>query len=546
MLTTEQPRVVATTRPTLRSARLRAWLPPVLLAALLLLAAAVRLRMLMAVPPFTDESDEVLRGLAIARSHLLPLVNDDAYIGALFNYLIAALFLITGPSPVTPRLVALAAGLATIALTERLGREVAGRWAGLLAAALLTTAGLHIVINSRVAWSHSITPLFTTAALLALLVALRRCSGPLLILAGLLCGLAVQTHPSAVALLPAVGLAYLLHPQGRAWLRCPWPYLATLAAIAACANLLLYNLVLNPGQALREADWYDYAYQPKRSVGEFLAALPQYAVDLVRAHGSVYGTRTTLTVYLTNPAFLVTAALLAGGLLLALWRRQWLLPLTYLSASVLLPLFGRQFGFLPGDVARYLSFLLPAGFVLMATLIITLAATAARAAARLAPAGWQQPACLSIVALATAAGLALAWFPLSGTLAFENAFPRRHEIALTEAVAGAASAARTGPIYIDESLNRRLLFGGGHLQLSFIYLLELRDIPYRSLRVPPTNAPAELAGLLTPGTVVILSEEHAQSLAPLRLEPLFVVTGEMRNASRGYGAYRVAGLRAKD
>ena len=545
MLTTERPRV-ARPWPEPGRARPHAWLPRLLLAALLLLAAAVRLRMLMAVPSFTDETDEVLRGLAIARGHLLPLVNDDAYIGALFNYLIAALFLVTGPSPVSPRLVALAAGLATIVLTERLGRELAGRWAGLLAAALLATAGLHIVVNSRVAWSHSITPLFTTAALLALLVALRRGSGPLLVVTGLLCGLAVQTHPSAVALLPAVGLAYLLHPQGRAWLHRPWPYLATLAATAACLNLLLYNLVLNPGQALREADWYDYAYQPKRSVGEFLAALPQYGVDLVRAHGSVYGTRRTLTVYLTNPAFMVTAALLAGGLLLALWRRQWLLPLTYLSASVLLPLFGRQFGFLPNDLARYLAYLLPAGFVLMADLVVTLAAAATRAVARLAPAGWQRPARLGIVALATAAGLALAWFPLSGTLAFEDAFPRRRETELTVAVAGAAIAARTGPIYIDESLNRQLLFGGGHLQHSFVYLLELRDIPYRNLRVPSANAPAELAGLLTPGTVVILSEQHTRALAPLRLEPLFVVTGEMRNASRGYGAYRVARLRTED
>ncbi len=74
------------------------------------------------------------------------------------------------------------------------------------------------------------------------------------------------------------------------WLRSPWPYLATLAAIAGCWNLLLYNLMLNPGEALRQADWYDYAYRPKASLGEYLAAG-------VRAVVLVNPEKTTVTIY---------------------------------------------------------------------------------------------------------------------------------------------------------------------------------------------------------------------------------------------------------
>ena len=97
MLTTDRP-ATEIARVSDRRGRWLDRLPVVLLAAVLALAAAVRWREFMDVPSFTDETDEVLRGLAIARGQLLPLVNDDAYIGALFNYLVAGLFLVGGPS----------------------------------------------------------------------------------------------------------------------------------------------------------------------------------------------------------------------------------------------------------------------------------------------------------------------------------------------------------------------------------------------------------------------------------------------------------------
>ena len=62
------------------------------------------------VPRLTDETDEVMRGLAIARAELLPLTNVDAYIGPLWNYLLALGFLIVGPSSLLPRVLTMLAG----------------------------------------------------------------------------------------------------------------------------------------------------------------------------------------------------------------------------------------------------------------------------------------------------------------------------------------------------------------------------------------------------------------------------------------------------
>ena len=61
------------------------------------LALAVRWPYLWSVPRFTDEVLEVGRGLAIARGQALPLTNYDSYLGAIQNYMLAALFLVVFP-----------------------------------------------------------------------------------------------------------------------------------------------------------------------------------------------------------------------------------------------------------------------------------------------------------------------------------------------------------------------------------------------------------------------------------------------------------------
>src|SRR3954467_7367553 len=101
---------VAPVGRTARSARAVAL--PVALGASFLLALAVRLPAFRDVPGYTDETGEVLLGLKIARGLALPLTNMANYIGPLWNYVLAALFLVFGPSPDLARGVMVLAGAA--------------------------------------------------------------------------------------------------------------------------------------------------------------------------------------------------------------------------------------------------------------------------------------------------------------------------------------------------------------------------------------------------------------------------------------------------
>src|SRR5262245_55768924 len=72
-------------------ARLRAWaLELGSLLGLGALAFALRFPNYQLIPAFTDEVDEIYRAVLTARGELLPLTNVDAYIGSLWNYLLAA------------------------------------------------------------------------------------------------------------------------------------------------------------------------------------------------------------------------------------------------------------------------------------------------------------------------------------------------------------------------------------------------------------------------------------------------------------------------
>jgi 4-amino-4-deoxy-L-arabinose transferase-like glycosyltransferase len=160
-----------------------------LIGGLALLAFVVRWPNLWLVPRFTDETLEVLHSLAIVRDGARPLTNYDSYYGALYNYVVALALLVSGESPLAPRVVLLLAGVATVVATYLLGSELGRRLAtstqdagehligprlvGLLAAGLLATNAPHVVVNSHVAWSNCLTPLLTTLAFWALFRAVR-------------------------------------------------------------------------------------------------------------------------------------------------------------------------------------------------------------------------------------------------------------------------------------------------------------------------------------------------------------------------------------
>jgi hypothetical protein len=322
---------------------------------LLAVATLARLPELLAIPAFTDEVEEVSLGLAIFRDGLRPLTNVDPYIGPLWNYILAGLFWLLGPSITIPRGLVLIMGVLTVLLTYLLGRVWYGRRVGLLGATLLGASAAHTAVNSHIAWSSCVTPVFTTAGLLVLSYALRDDRPRLLPWAGLLLGLAFHTHPTAVPVLVAAGVAVVVGQ--RRWLTGPWPYLAGLAGVAANANLLIYNL-LTGGRTFTYAREIQSSYE--REVGDsgsYLGRLGDLLLGLARALGSVLDDRTSLLAYLSDPLLLLAVALLIGGLILAV-RERVRLPMLVVAASILtLPLVNPKYD--PILDVRYLAPILP-------------------------------------------------------------------------------------------------------------------------------------------------------------------------------------------
>ena len=206
---------------------------------LLLIAAIIRYRWLSDIPRYTDEVNETMSAIDIARGHTLPLVSPTKHVGAYFNYLLAAVTLVSGKAPELPRLTVFVSGLATVALTYGYARRLGGAVAGLCAASLLAASAPHVLLSSRVAWSASLTPLLVVAAAWALDTAVSSRRPKLASAAGLLAGLAFQAHPSVLALLP--GLAAFVLLRGRWLLRQPALYVGGALFVLACANILIYS-----------------------------------------------------------------------------------------------------------------------------------------------------------------------------------------------------------------------------------------------------------------------------------------------------------------
>src|SRR5437660_9781274 len=185
-------------RLNLTPARQRLLLDAAIIVSLFLLALALRLPYLHDVPRYTDEVNEVRVGLSIARGEALRLTNADTYMGALYNYLLAGLFLLFGEHPHVPRLLIAFSGAATVPLVYILGKAINGRATGFMAALLLTGNAEHIFNSGHVAYSHSLTPAFTSLALFFLWRALNGGSYWMLLVGAFTFGLAVQTHPTAV------------------------------------------------------------------------------------------------------------------------------------------------------------------------------------------------------------------------------------------------------------------------------------------------------------------------------------------------------------
>jgi glycosyltransferase AglD len=506
-----------------------------LVAAVALLATAVRLPYLWLVPRFTDETLEVLHSLAIVRDGARPLTNYDSYYGALYNYLVALALAVSGESSLAPRVVVLAAGVLTVVATYGLGRSLgprllpgdacdargAARLAGLLAAGLLATNGPHVVVNSHVAWSNCLTPLFTTLAFRALVVTRSspisreageggRGGGGLgvpagLPLAGLLLGLALQTHPLVVALLPGVALGVLWRRWGL--LKTPWPWIAVGCFLVGYANMLAFN-VGNGFESIRGAQRIsaEYAQDQQASPG-YLPTLASMGLLLARILGGAVDQRGGWAEYLLDPEVLVIVGLVIGGL----WwsaRRGEALPLAAtLGLLLILPTANAKF--LTLITSRYLMPLVPLLFATGSVALVALVRAL----------GERRP---TMLAAGVVVGVLLVLAPLIPLdRYYDRALARSDTNERILRLTAEIQAARQPdePVLIDDGIGSELPDTGVTELRGFEYLLTFARVPYRAIRPSPGRLQDELDR--APSVLAVLNARDAASAGGrLRVEPL--------------------------
>jgi len=321
------------------------------------LALLLRWPQVQMIPPFTDETDESLRAWSIVIGELRPLVNDEPYIGAFWNYVVAGLFVMFGPHPELPRLASLAAGALTVGMTYVLGRRLYSPLAGVLAALLLAANGAHILVNSHVAWSNCVTPLFTTLTIWLLIRALDRPASVVRFGAvGLAAGLALQTHPSVVVFLFGAAL-YGIGRDHRLPLR-PVCWAGIVSLLVAYGNVLAYNALYH-FDTLAQAQRVGAGYSGGEGIGleaygwSVLGSL----VLLAQVMSGVVEPRLTAAAYVEDPRIVAAFAVLGLTICWAVVRRQWLLLLIAVPMLVVIPALNQRWQ--PILAARYLMPLLP-------------------------------------------------------------------------------------------------------------------------------------------------------------------------------------------
>jgi hypothetical protein len=469
---------------------------------LLVFAAFVRFPELWNLPRFTDETDDMLFGLGIAQGRIRPLTYATSYISALFDYLLAVLWWWLGPSVYWPRLLVYLFGVLTVGATYLLGRTFGGRLAGAVAAALLASNVIHSVVDSHVAWANCLTPGFSTLGAWALYRAAgwpgRGPAGsntarggwhtPSGLLAGLMFGLALQTHPSAALLLPgAAGFVLLALPRA---VRRRGPWLALAAFLVGYSPMILANL-LSGFNSIRDASEVQqlYAGSGKSSFGGYpdnlgaeLLAFP------AMLGGAPVDQDDRLVVIPLGAPMLVGGAVAIVGLALAAWRGNWLPPLLVLPYLAALPLLTERVERLVDG--RYLAPLFPLCF---AAFGLAVAAVwrwlGARAQTDPRPERWRW--CQGVVL----GGLVLLVLtPLGALIGYYRVARSTNAPILAALETVQRELLPDERVVLDDGLARANAVGDGRLSRIFRAVLGSAGVPFVAVEVTPERLSEALGG----------------------------------------------------
>jgi len=429
-----------------------------------------------------------------------------------------------GPYLHLPRLLVVVVGSLTTVAAYLLGREWGGRLAGLLAAVLVAANPVHVLINSHVAWSNSITPLFTTLGLWQLSRAVRQLHGPSLAWAAAFLALGLLTHPSVFVLLPACAVYLVWRAPGL--IRSRWPWLAAAVFVVIYSPMLVYNLLGNY-DSLRSV-----ARNRLNAVGRpfgpdvYLDNLLGFGSMLLRTAAGAIQTEAGDLGYLHQGEVWLWLALGLAAIT-ALVRRGEPLPLLAVLST---PLFGAFYG---SDVYEPIF----QGRYVMPAVVCVFAAIGAFLA-REASSGKSGPTLRT--ALAGLATLVLVVQPLLALANFRDDAPSFNR-ALIAAVKATEAAREPGEeVMLDRRLHGRQIGGGWRLDRAFEMGFTIRDIPFRGTDLHIDTIQAMLArrpsvlAVLDRDSVAQLPERFAlSSVADVPLSP--AETGSIQ-----HGVYRIA------
>ncbi len=500
-----------------------------LVAALFVLALAARWPYLQLLPHFTDEINEVMTALKISRGQAWPLTAQETYFGPIHLYIIGGLFKVLGPSLTLPRIVAMVFGALTVVATYLLGRAIAGRGVGFVAAALLITSPQHILINSHIAWQNVTMPLYSTLCLWGLIGtfnllaaapaapadpqagrALTRRFGGLLVVAGFLFGLALQTHPGVIVLAPALALAALaaFWWSGR-WrvLLSPWPVLAVLVALVAYGPVIAYNVKNRMSGVVRVLYQRSYAFEMEPTWEHYRTNFANLGYQSLRMISDPTRLPARPRDYATSPYLLIALALCLAGLVLLARRRQPLPLLAVVGVHLIVPRYLKAYGLEDDYVmifARYVAYLLPLVYIAMAASIVALVGIVLRLLrqVRFAP-RFGRSVTIALSALLIALFVLYPLVPLRRYYAETIRVDPNNRSFF--ALLGEIEAQRTPrtPLLIDNYLDKLATKEGVTARDVIVYLLTFEGIPFREVTDPgkeiaalaPTLDPADTAAL---------------------------------------------------
>jgi 4-amino-4-deoxy-L-arabinose transferase-like glycosyltransferase len=330
---------------------------------LFLLAFIIRIPYLYDVPRFIDEWREIGLSAQIARGEVWPLHNTSHDIGPFHNYVLAGLFNLFGYNVYIPRLYVAILSAATVVVTYWIARHWAGRMTALIAASILATNSMHILVT-HMAWSNDTTPFFVGLAVLVTLKTIDQERRSLWALTGLTWAIALQTHPSVIAALLGVIFYLTRHFGWRAFYRESHFRTAIAVFIAGYSNMIVHN-ILKPFDSFLWVKRKDYALNQEFSIQIYIDNILEMSSELVHSLSSTFpdgkGWLHSISLLIM---FLFIIGLIDGFRRLYSFRHGGLLLAIVISSLLVIPILNDQYKFYVWT--RYIAYLFPLSLIAVA------------------------------------------------------------------------------------------------------------------------------------------------------------------------------------